>query len=120
MIIIEYIDKEISTGSILRQVINLDLLRTHADLMWAAMEAMPEHKDVWLSPTKLMPKKTYVQGKEYALQTPREYMQGFIDKINRRIGNDLSERQCWGFENFALWFSQEFNTPEIKFLHKLG
>jgi hypothetical protein len=99
---------------------DMDRLRDEVDLYWKVMEQQddPEYTQIWNTPSKAMPKKTLIAGKKYALQSPREYMEGFREKINRQRGTDLSPRQCEGFTNFNSWFSQEFGTQKMVFVDK--
>lgn len=99
---------------------DMDRLREEVDLYWKVMEKQsdPEYTHIWTTPTAAMPKRTVIPNKKYALQSPREYMEGFQEKINRQRGTDLSPRQCEGFTNFNIWFSEEFGTDKIVFIER--
>lgn len=101
----------------------MDRLREEANNIWAVMEhpstqAVEEYYSVWNTPTNSIPKKTVIAGKKFALQSPREYIEGFREKINRQRGTDLSKKQMDGFYNFHCWFAQEFETEEILFVDR--
>ncbi len=102
----------------------MDRLREEANNIWAVMEhpntqAIEEYSTIWNTPVASIPKKTIIPGKKFALQTPREYIEGFREKINRqRFGTDLSKKQIDGFYNFHYWFAKEFEIEEILFVER--
>jgi hypothetical protein len=114
--------EERNTRDVLRKLItrDMDRLREETNLYWEVMEKQndPEYTEIWNTPTKAMPKKTVVAGKKYALQTPREFIEGFKEKINRQRGTDLSPRQCEGFMAFSQWFSEQFKTQMVVFVER--
>ena len=99
---------------------DMDKLREEVDLYWKVMEKQndPEYTLIWNTPTRAMPWRTIVAGKKYRLQSPREYLEGFMEKINRQRGTDLSPKQCEGVVNFNIWFSEEFGTDKIIFIER--
>jgi hypothetical protein len=99
----------------LRDIIELNLLKDQAILIWNTLCDNQDYRDVWTTPSKLMPRKTIIPGEKYTLQSPEEYIRGFIEKITRRTGNDLSQKQCEGFEIFSFWFSREFGIEHLVF-----
>jgi len=109
-----------NTKDVLRHINDMTQLREITDLCWAVMEQQrdPEYTRIWNYPSKAMPKKTIVPGKVYEVQTPREFIDGFKEKINRPRGNDLSARVCEGFVAFNNWFSEEFGTDRVVFVDK--
>lgn len=109
-----------NTRNVLRHINDMTTLREHTDLCWQVMEKQkdPEYTRIWNYPSKAIPKKTVVPGKVYDLQTPREFIEGFKEKINRTQGNDLSAKVCEGFVAFNDWFSEEFGTDKIVFVDK--
>lgn len=119
-IVITYTQLARNTRDPLRKIHNIKDLRDLVDLYWQVMERQkdPEYTYIWNNPTKAMPKKTVIPNKKWALQTPREFLEGFSEKINRHQGNDLSPKQCQGFVNFNIWFSTEFGTDRIVFADK--
>jgi len=106
-----------NTRDVLRHINDMTALREHTDLCWTVMEQQkdPEYTRIWNYPSKALPKKTVVPGKVYDFQTPREFIEGFKEKINRTRGNDLSEKVCNGFALFSSWFSEEFGTDQVVF-----
>jgi len=109
-----------NTKDVLRHINDMTTLREITDLCWQVMEQQqdPEYTRIWNYPSKAMPKKTIVPGKVYEVQTPREFIDGFKEKINRPRGNDLSARVCEGFVAFNNWFSEEFGTDRVVFVDK--
>lgn len=111
-----------NTKDVLRRLTtsSMDKLREETDLMWKIMESReckedPEYSEIWNKPTQAVPKKTVIPNKKYTLQSPREYLEGFMEKINRSRGTDLSPKQMDGFYNLHSWFVQEFEFEEILF-----
>ena len=109
-----------NTRDVLRHINDMTTLREITDLCWTVMEQQrdPEYTRIWNYPSKALPKKTVVPGKVYDYQTPREFIEGFREKINRTRGNDLSAKVCDGFVAFNDWFSEEFGTDKIVFADK--
>ena len=109
-----------NTKDVLRHINDMTTLRETTDLCWEVMEKQkdPEYTRIWNYPSKAIPKKTVVPGRVYDLQTPREFIEGFKEKINRTRGNDLSAKVCEGFVAFNDWFSEEFGTDKIVFVDK--
>jgi hypothetical protein len=109
-----------NTRDVLRHINDMTALREHTDLCWTVMEQQrdPEYTRIWNYPSRALPKKTVVPGKVYDLQTPREFIEGFKEKINRTQGNDLSKKVCDGFALFSSWFSEEFGTDYVVFADK--
>lgn len=106
-----------NTRDVLRHINDMTTLREHTDLLWSVMEQQrdPEYTRIWNYPSKALPKKTVVPNKVYDYQSPREFIEGFKEKINRTRGNDLSAKVCDGFVLFNDWFSEEFGTDKIVF-----
>jgi hypothetical protein len=119
-IVITYTELARNTRDPLRKIHNMAELKELANLYWQVMERQqdPQYTYIWRNPTMAMPKKTVIPNKKYALQTPREFLEGFMEKINRHQGNDLSPKQCEGFTNFNKWFSAEFGTDRVVFADK--
>ena len=109
-----------NTRDVLRHINDMTQLREITDLCWAVMEQQqdPEYTRIWNYASKAIPKKTVVPGKVYDYQTPREFIEGFREKINRTKGNDLSAKVCDGFVAFNDWFSEEFGTDRVVFVDK--
>ena len=109
-----------NTRDVLRHINDMATLREITDLCWQVMEQQQdkEYTRIWNYPSKAIPKKTVVPGKVYDLQSPREFIEGFKEKINRTRGNDLSARVCDGFVAFNDWFSEEFGTERVVFVDK--
>jgi hypothetical protein len=96
----------------------MDYLRDECKLMWTVMEAQddPVLTEIWNKPTKHIPKMTVnEQLKQFRSQSPREYLEGFMEKINRTWGTDLSKKQLDGFYNLHTWFVEQFDLDEILF-----
>jgi len=111
-----------NTRDVLRRLstASMDRLREEVNLIWSVMEnkdtqAQTEYYNIWTTPSASIPKKTIVPGKKWAKQSPREYVEGFKEKINRQRGTDLSPKQCDGFYNLHAWFVEEFGVEEILF-----
>jgi hypothetical protein len=109
-----------NTRDVLRHINDMATLREITDLCWTVMEKQqdPEYTRIWNYASKALPKKTVVPNKVYALQTPREFIEGFREKINRTRGNDLSPKVCDGFVAFNNWFSEEFGTDQVAFVDR--
>lgn len=114
-----------NTRDVLRRLStpSMDRLRDEVNLIWSVMESEdsksdPEYAKIWTTPSDSIPKKTIIPGKKYAKQSPKEYLEGFKEKINRLRGTDISPKQMDGFYNLHYWFSQEFKTEEILFCDK--
>lgn len=96
----------------------MDYLRDECKLIWTVMEQQddPMYTKIWNEPSKSIPKMTLNEKlKQYRYQSPREYLQGFMEKINRTWGTDLSKKQMDGWYNLHSWFRAEFDTEEILF-----
>jgi len=109
-----------NTRDVLRHINDMTTLREITDLCWQVMEQQrdPEYTRIWNYPSKALPKKTVVPNKVYDYQSPREFLSGFKEKINRTRGNDLSAKVCDGFVAFNDWFSEEFGTDQVVFADK--
>ena len=111
-----------NTRDVLRRLITRDMdnLREQIKTYWLVMEHESDREltEVWNKPTKAMPKKTVVPGKKYALQTPREFIEGIQEKINRQRGTDLSPKQCDGITAFSEWFSEHYDRPMVVFVDR--
>ena len=106
-----------NTRDVLRHINDMTTLREITDLCWTVMEQQrdPEYTRIWNYASRALPKKTVVPNKVYDYQTPREFLEGFKEKINRTRGNDLSAKVCDGFVAFNDWFSEEFGTDQVVF-----
>ena len=111
-----------NTRDVLRRLSTpaMDRLRDEVNLIWHVMESEETQNDeeysrIWNTPEKSLPKKTVIPNKKYAVQTPREYLEGFMEKINRQRGTDISPKQMDGFYNLHCWFANEFKVEEILF-----
>lgn len=111
-----------NTRDVLRRPITRDMdnLRDQVQTWWLVMEheSDPELKQVWLEPTNALVKKTVVPGKKWAKQSPREFVEGVLEKINRQRGTDLSGKVCDSITAFSQWFSEHYDRPMIVFVDR--
>jgi hypothetical protein len=76
-----------------------------------------DFEEWYLDVNEHLPKKTLTGG-IYCYQTPREWLEGCIEKTSRPRGHDLSPRQCEGITVLSQQFASTFHTPVIKFKNK--
>jgi hypothetical protein len=98
-------------------------LTTIRDVARALRKTDSQFDNCWSRPTAKLPKKTVgyknpntVQTKpKFSLQTPEEFLDGMLDKLNS-AGSDLSPRQCDGTEELSRIFNQyTYGLDEIEF-----
>lgn len=111
-----------NTRDVLRRLSTpaMDRLRDEVNMIWDELENQKDinYTRIWNTPSASIPKKTVIEGKKYAKQTPREFIEGFKEKINRQRGTDLSPKQCDGFYNLHTWFVKTFEVEEILFCER--
>lgn len=111
-----------NTRDVLRRLSTpaMDRLRQEVNMIWDEMEHQRDvnYTNYWHTPNTKVPKKTVIEGRKYDKQSPREFIEGFKEKINRQKGTDLSPKQCIGFYNLHTWFRKEFEVDEILFFER--
>jgi hypothetical protein len=132
--IFKYTERDANTRQPLRRVKDIDGLRGLLELYAHLAEESATNgynnmtakdlKTFWTSPYPLLPLKTPTgvnwNTKERVTaslpQSPAEFLDGMLEKVNRVRGNDLSPRQCEGTETLSVLLSEIFNIPTIKFV----
>lgn len=131
--IFKYTELSANTRQPLRRIKDLQDLRLLLQAYWDLMETATVNgyypfdagdlRAYWTMPHAHLPKRTpdgvnYLdRTKQTAAipQTPRQFLEGMLEKVNRLQGNDLSPRQCEGVEQLSKELAELFNIPNIVF-----
>jgi len=132
--IFKYTERSANTRQPLRRIKDLQSLKELLNNYWELMETTSaegyypfDARDLrayWTMPHANLPKKS-PQGADWRdrasqtaslPQTPREFLEGMIEKVSRTHGNDLSPRQCEGTEQLSKELAELFNIPNIVFV----
>ncbi len=129
-----YTQRDANTRQPLRRIKDLTGLKTLLEQYWQLMETVSadgyypydagDIRAYWTMPHLGLPKRTpegvdwrdRTQQTASQPQSPRQFLEGMIEKVSRRQGNDLSPRQCEGTELLSAQLAELFNIPNIEFV----
>ena len=132
--VFKYTERKANTRDPLRRVKDLESLRELLNLYATLIETSVKtgHNDytaqdlykIWTSAYDILPRKTPIgvnpndktRNTARLPQTPKEFLDGMLEKVNRMQGTDLSPRQCQGTEILSEMLAVVYDIPTIKFV----